>query len=78
METHLAFFEYVKAFDKVKRDKLYEILQRKNITVYEYCSAQIFQYTNIAVHKYCSAQILQCTNIAVHKYYSAQICSIFY
>ena len=52
METHLAFFEYVKAFDKVKRDKLFEILQRKNIAVHEYCSAQIFQYTNIAVHKY--------------------------
>jgi hypothetical protein len=25
LETHLAFLDYVKAFDKVKRDKLFEI-----------------------------------------------------
>jgi hypothetical protein len=29
--THLAFLDYVKAFDKVKKDKLFEIFQSKNI-----------------------------------------------
>jgi hypothetical protein len=29
--THLTFLDYVKAFDKVKRDKLFEILQSKNV-----------------------------------------------
>jgi predicted RNA binding protein with dsRBD fold (UPF0201 family) len=32
LETHLAFLDHVKAFYKVKRDKLSEILQRKNIS----------------------------------------------
>jgi replication-associated recombination protein RarA len=31
LETRLAFLDYVKAFDKVKRDKLFEILQSKNM-----------------------------------------------
>jgi uncharacterized protein YxeA len=31
LETHLAFLDYVKVFDKVKRVKLFEILQNKNI-----------------------------------------------
>jgi hypothetical protein len=31
LETHLAFLVYVKAFNKVKRHKLSEILQSKNI-----------------------------------------------
>jgi hypothetical protein len=31
LETHLAFHDYVKAFNRVKRDKLLEILQSKNI-----------------------------------------------
>ena len=31
METCFAFLDYVKAFDRVKRDKLFEILQSKNI-----------------------------------------------
>ena len=31
METHLAFHDFVKAFNRVKRDKLFEILQSKNI-----------------------------------------------
>jgi hypothetical protein len=31
LETHLAFLDYVKAFDKVKRDKWFEILRNKNI-----------------------------------------------
>jgi len=31
LETHLAFLDYAKAFNKVKRDKLFEILQSKNI-----------------------------------------------
>jgi hypothetical protein len=31
LETHLAFLDYVKVYDKVKRDKLFEILQNKNI-----------------------------------------------
>jgi len=30
-ETHLAFLDYVKVYDKVERDKLFEILQNKNI-----------------------------------------------
>jgi hypothetical protein len=31
LETHLAFLGYAKVYDKVKRDKLFEILQKKNI-----------------------------------------------
>jgi hypothetical protein len=31
LENQLAFHNYVKVFDKVKRDKLFEILQNKNI-----------------------------------------------
>jgi hypothetical protein len=31
LETHSAFLEYVKAFHKVKRDKLFEILQSRSI-----------------------------------------------
>jgi hypothetical protein len=31
LETHFAFPDYVKAFDRVKRNKLCEILQSKNI-----------------------------------------------
>jgi hypothetical protein len=31
LETNLAFLDYVKASDKVKMDKLFEILQSKNI-----------------------------------------------
>jgi len=31
LERQLAFFDYVKAFDKVKRDKFLEILQCTNI-----------------------------------------------
>ena len=31
MESQLAFLDYVKAFDKVKRDKLFEILHCTNI-----------------------------------------------
>jgi len=30
LETHLTFLDYVKAFDNVKRDKLFEILKYKN------------------------------------------------
>jgi hypothetical protein len=30
-ETSLVCIDYVKAFDRVKRDKLFEILQSKNI-----------------------------------------------
>jgi hypothetical protein len=32
LETHLAFIYYVKAFDKVKRSKMFEILQGKYIS----------------------------------------------
>jgi hypothetical protein len=32
LETHLAFLDYVKAFDDVKRAKLFEILKSKNIS----------------------------------------------
>jgi hypothetical protein len=32
-ETHLPFLDYVKAFNKIERDKLFEILQSKNIPV---------------------------------------------
>jgi hypothetical protein len=31
LETHFAFPDYVKAFDRVKRNKLFEILQSKTI-----------------------------------------------
>jgi len=31
LATHFAFPDYVKAFDRVKRNKLFEILQSKNI-----------------------------------------------
>jgi hypothetical protein len=31
LENHFAFLDYVKAFNKVKRDKSFEILQSKNI-----------------------------------------------
>jgi hypothetical protein len=31
LDTHLAFPDYVKDVDKVRRDKLFEILQSKNI-----------------------------------------------
>jgi len=31
LETRFAFPDYVKAFDRVKRNKLFEILQSKNI-----------------------------------------------
>jgi hypothetical protein len=31
LENQLAFHNYVKVFDQVKRDKLFEILQNKNI-----------------------------------------------
>jgi len=31
LESHFAFCDYVKIFDKVKREKLFEILQNKNI-----------------------------------------------
>jgi len=31
LENQLEFHNYVKVFDKVKRDKLFEILQNKNI-----------------------------------------------
>ena len=31
METHLTFLDDVKDFDRVKREKLFEILQSKNI-----------------------------------------------
>jgi len=31
LETHLAFHDYVKAINRLKRDKLFEILQSKNI-----------------------------------------------
>jgi len=31
LESHFAFLDYVKAFDRVKRDKLFEILQSKHI-----------------------------------------------
>jgi hypothetical protein len=31
LESHLAFLDKVKAFDKVKSDKSFEILQSKNI-----------------------------------------------
>jgi hypothetical protein len=31
LENQLAFHNYVKVFDKVKRDKLFEILKNKNI-----------------------------------------------
>jgi hypothetical protein len=31
LETHLPFLDYMNAFDRVKRDKLFEILQTKNI-----------------------------------------------
>ena len=31
LESHLAFLDYVKDFDSVRRDKLFEILQSKNI-----------------------------------------------
>jgi len=30
LETHVAFIDYVKVFDNVKRDKLFEILRSKN------------------------------------------------
>jgi hypothetical protein len=30
LETHLTFLDYVKAFYTVKRDKLFEMLKRKN------------------------------------------------
>jgi retron-type reverse transcriptase len=30
LETHLAFLDYTNAFDRVKRDRLFEILQSKN------------------------------------------------
>jgi hypothetical protein len=32
LETHLTFLDYVRAFDNVKRDKLFEILKSKNIS----------------------------------------------
>jgi hypothetical protein len=31
LEIHLAFLDYMKVYDKVKRGKLFEILQNKNI-----------------------------------------------
>jgi hypothetical protein len=31
LETYLTFIDYVKAFDNVKRDKLFKILKIKNI-----------------------------------------------
>jgi len=31
LETYFAFLDYVKVSDRVKRDKLFEILQSKNI-----------------------------------------------
>ena len=34
LETQLAFIDYVNAFDKVERDKLFEILQRKVFPFY--------------------------------------------
>ena len=34
LKTHLAFLDYVKAFDKVKRDKLFEILYSKKFPIY--------------------------------------------
>jgi hypothetical protein len=32
LENNLAFIDYVKAFDRVKRDKLFEISKIKNIS----------------------------------------------
>jgi hypothetical protein len=32
LETHFAFSDYVKDFDRVKRNKLFEILQSKNVS----------------------------------------------
>jgi hypothetical protein len=34
LEIRLAFLDYVKAFDRVKREKFVEILQTKNIKCY--------------------------------------------
>jgi len=31
LETHVAFLDYVKVFDNVKREKLFEILLSKNV-----------------------------------------------
>ena len=31
LENHFAFYDYVKDFDKVKREKLFEILKNKSI-----------------------------------------------
>ena len=46
--SHLSFIDYVKAFDNVKRDKLFEILKSKNIpilvlkcTIENYCGNKI-------------------------------------
>jgi len=33
LETHLTYLDYVKAFDTVKREKLFEILKSKNISI---------------------------------------------
>jgi hypothetical protein len=33
LEIHLAFLDYVKTFDRVKREKLVEILQSKNASI---------------------------------------------
>jgi hypothetical protein len=48
LESSLAFPDYVKAFDRVKKDKLFEILQNKNIpilvlkcTIENYCDNRI-------------------------------------
>jgi hypothetical protein len=34
LENHLAFLDHVKDFDRVRRDKLFEILHSKNIHFY--------------------------------------------
>jgi hypothetical protein len=50
LERYFAFLDYVKAFDRVKRDNLFEILQSKHIpNVLLKSIIQIYSGNNIAV-----------------------------
>jgi hypothetical protein len=69
LESPLAFADYVEAFDNVKRDKLFEILQNKNIpillfkcTIENYCGNKIkvlIRSYQINIHT-CSHEVRQC------------------
>jgi len=48
LKTHLACLECLKVFDRVKRDKLIEILQSKNIP--NFLLKHVWRYCRVVLH----------------------------